>query len=80
MDISFEHEALGVHQDMALTSFDLLTPVVTSVFPAYRGALYLPWLSTTPALGWGSLFKRTRNRSRMARLILSQVPSLCAIV
>jgi hypothetical protein len=38
--------------------------------------LLTDWLSTTPALGSGSRFKRTRRRSRRARLILSQVPSM----
>ena len=46
------------------------------VFPAYRRALYRLGIDHARALGWGSLPKRTRNRSRMARLILSQVPSI----
>jgi hypothetical protein len=33
-----------------------------------------------PALGCGFLFKRTRKRSLIARLILSQVPSIRQIL
>jgi hypothetical protein len=80
VDLRLEYEALGVYQQMTLSSFDLLASIVTPLFPAYRGALDLPWESTMPALGCGSLPRRTRNRSRMARLIRSQVPSLSAIV
>ena|SRR5215217_789883 len=76
VDLGFEHETLGIHQEVALAPFDLLASVVTSIFSADRGALETDWLSTTPALGWGSLFKRTLRRWRIARLILSQVPSI----
>jgi hypothetical protein len=75
VDFCLEHEAFGVHQQVTLSALELLAPVVTPVLPAYRGALDLPWESTTPALGWGSLLRRILRRSRMARLICSQVPS-----
>src|SRR5215203_1305762 len=75
-DYCLEHLTLGIHQDVTLSAFDLLASVVAALFSAYCGALDLPWESTTPALGWGSLFRRTRRRWRMARLILSQVPSM----
>ncbi len=40
MNLGFEHEAFGVHQDMALTSFDLLASYSISVlFSAHRGSL-----------------------------------------
>ena len=51
MDLRLEYEALGVYQQMTLSSFDLLASIVTPLFPAYRGALDLPWESTMPALG-----------------------------
>ena len=51
VDLRLEHEAFGVYQDVALTSLDLLTSVVTTLFSAYCGTLELPWESTTPALG-----------------------------
>src|SRR5215212_4033831 len=35
----FEHESLGVHQDVAFTPLDLLSSVVTPLFAAHRGAL-----------------------------------------
>jgi hypothetical protein len=34
------------------------------------------WESTTPALGWGSRFMRTRRRLPKAACTLSQVPSM----
>src|SRR5919107_3485392 len=40
VELGFEDETLGVHQDMALTPFDLLTSVVTALLSAHRGALY----------------------------------------
>ena len=40
MDLRLEYETLGVYQDVALTSFDLLAPVVTPLLPAHRGGLY----------------------------------------
>jgi hypothetical protein len=51
VDLGFEQETLGVHQDMALSALYLLASIVTALFSAHRSALYLPWLSTTPALG-----------------------------
>ena len=51
MDLRLEYETLGVYQQMTLSSFDLLASIVTPLFPAYRGALDLPWESTMPALG-----------------------------
>ena len=40
MDLRLEYETLGVYQDVALTSFDLLAPVLTPVFPAHSSTLY----------------------------------------
>jgi hypothetical protein len=40
MNLRFEHEAFGVHQQMTLSSLDLLAPIVTPLFPAYPGALH----------------------------------------
>ena len=42
MDLGLEHEALRVHQDVALSSLDLLDSVVTSDFAAYGGGLDRP--------------------------------------
>ena len=39
VDLGLEHEALSVHEDMALTALDLLTSVVTALFASHRGAL-----------------------------------------
>jgi len=39
VDLGFEHETLGIHQEVALAPFDLLASVVTSIFSADRGAL-----------------------------------------
>jgi hypothetical protein len=39
MDLRFEDEALGVHQQVPLSSFDLLAAVETPVLSAHRGAL-----------------------------------------
>jgi hypothetical protein len=38
VEVGFEDETLGVHQDVALTPFDLLTSVITALFSAHRGA------------------------------------------
>jgi hypothetical protein len=56
-----------------LASFDLLATVVAALLSSYPPVLLSDWLSTTPALGSGSWFMRTRLRK--AACILSQVPS-----
>jgi hypothetical protein len=78
VDLGFEDETFGVCQQVTLTPLDLLASVITPIFSAYCTTLDLPWESTTPALGCGSLFKRTLRRSRIDRLIFSQVPYLSA--
>jgi hypothetical protein len=75
MNPSFEHQTLRVHQQMALSSFDLLGPIVTRSLPPTPVVL-IDWLSTIVALGLGFLFRRTLTRSRRAECILSQVPSM----
>jgi hypothetical protein len=37
--LGFEHQALGVHQEVALPSLDLLSSVVASPFSAHAGRL-----------------------------------------
>jgi hypothetical protein len=62
---------------MALTALDLLlAAVVTALLSTHARRVLTDRESTTPALGWGSLFERTRKRSRIALLILSRVPSM----
>jgi hypothetical protein len=39
VELGFEDETLRVHQDVALSSLDLLSSVVAALFSAYRGAL-----------------------------------------
>jgi|SRR5688500_5437017 hypothetical protein len=39
VELGFEYETLGVHQDVALTPFDLLASVLTALLSAHRGAL-----------------------------------------
>jgi hypothetical protein len=39
VDLGFEDETFGVHQDVALSSFDLLASVVTALFSAHRRSL-----------------------------------------
>jgi len=40
VDFGFEHETLGVHQQMPLTAFDLLASYsITAIFSAHRGTL-----------------------------------------
>jgi hypothetical protein len=51
VDLGFEDETFGLYQQVTLTPLDLLASVITPIFAAYCGTLYLPWLSTTPALG-----------------------------
>jgi hypothetical protein len=51
-----------------------------SIFAAHRNTLDRLGVNHARALGWGFHFRRTRNPSRMARLIRSQVPTLSAIV
>jgi hypothetical protein len=65
VETSFYHQSLGVHQQVALASFDLLGSVVTTLFAAHaRG--FTDWLSAIAALGLGFLLRRTRTRSRRA--------------
>ncbi len=41
MDLRLEYETLGVYQDVALTSFDLLASYsITSIFSAHSSTLY----------------------------------------
>ena len=35
MDLGFEHEAFGIHQQMALPTIDLLSTIVTTFFSPY---------------------------------------------
>ena len=51
MDLGFEQEPLGVYQQVELAALYLLAPVVTYIFPTYRGGLYRLEESTMPALG-----------------------------
>jgi hypothetical protein len=74
-DLRLEDEAFGVNQDVALTALDLLAAIVTSLFPAHRGALHRLAVHHARAELKGSRFKRTRRRSRRTRLTRSQVPS-----
>ena len=53
MNLDLDHQALGVHQQMALSAPDILTSVETSIFSAYPGGLDR-LASTMPALGSGS--------------------------
>jgi len=39
VDFRLEHETLGVHQDVALTAFYLITSVILALFSAHCGAL-----------------------------------------
>src|SRR3712207_6325809 len=39
VDPRCEHQTLGVHQQVALSSLDLLAPVVSSLFSTYLGGL-----------------------------------------
>jgi hypothetical protein len=38
MNLGLEDEAFGVHQNVALTSLDLLASVITSIFSTYSGS------------------------------------------
>jgi len=41
VDLGFEHETFGVHQDVALSAFDLLGSYsITALFSAHRGGLH----------------------------------------
>jgi hypothetical protein len=55
VDLCLEHETLCVHQDVALTPFDLLASVVTSIFCAYRGGLDRPRIHHASTRLWISL-------------------------
>jgi len=39
VDLGFEHQALGIHQQVTLTALYLLAPVVAALFSAHRGTL-----------------------------------------
>jgi len=39
VDLGLEHEALGVHQDVAFSALHLLATIVTALFSAHRGTL-----------------------------------------
>src|SRR5215204_2095311 len=77
-DLGFEDETFGVYQQVTLTPLDLLASIITPIFSAYCGTLDRLALHHASAGLKGSLFKRTLRRSRIERLICSQVPSRCA--
>ena len=76
MNLGFEYETFSIYQQMALPTIDLLLASVISAFLAAYPLVLIDWESTIPALGWGLRPSLTRKRSRMTRLILSQVPSM----
>src|SRR5918994_173990 len=53
--LGFDHQTLGVHQQMPLPAADILASVEAPLLAAYPGALGLLCASTIPALGSGSL-------------------------
>jgi hypothetical protein len=55
VDLGFDHQTLGVHQQMPLPAADVLASVEAPLLAAYPGALGLLCASTIPALGSGSL-------------------------
>ena len=73
--LGFDHQTLGVHQQMPLPAADLLAAVEAPLLAAYPGALGLLCASTIPALGSGSLPSFSLNSRRIVRFNLSQVPS-----
>ena len=62
VDAGLDHQAFRVHEDVALAAPHLLAPVEA--------------LSTMPALGSGSRPSFSLDIRRIARFILSQVPSI----
>jgi hypothetical protein len=78
VEFGFEHQTLGVHQQVALrVPRTFLLPSYPLCSPPTPVVLML-WESAMPALGSGSLPKRLRNSSRNAALSRSKVPTLCA--
>jgi hypothetical protein len=77
-DLCFEDETFGVYQQVRLTPLDLLASLISPIFAAYCGTLDRLAIHHAGAGLKGSLFKRTLRRSRIDRLIFSQVPSLSA--
>jgi hypothetical protein len=65
VDPPLEYEAFCVHQQIALSAFDLLGGVEPRSLPRTPVVL-TDWESTMPALGWGSLWRRTLTRWRRA--------------
>jgi hypothetical protein len=50
VNLGFEYEPFGIYQQMALSTINLLSAIVTALLSAYPGGL-IDWLSTIPALG-----------------------------
>src|SRR5207248_5087785 len=67
-------QAVGIHQDMALATFDLLASVVAAPPPFWL--VFTDWLSIIAALGVGSRPCLIRTCSRNAVCMRSQVPSV----
>jgi len=40
MNLGFEDEAFGVHEEVTLTALDLLASVLTPIFSTYSGSFY----------------------------------------
>jgi hypothetical protein len=51
MYLGFEHQALLIREQMALSALHLLAAVVSTLLSSYTGVLLTDWLSTMPALG-----------------------------
>jgi hypothetical protein len=76
VDLGYEHQALGVHEQMSLSSFDLLGSYsIAALFAAHARGLERLAIHDGRAGLWGFLLRRTRTRRRRAACILSHVPS-----
>jgi hypothetical protein len=73
-DKRFEDQAFGIHNQMALATFDLFTPIVASYAPF--SVVLTDWLSMLPALGVASRPSFCRSCSRSASFSRAHVPSL----
>ena len=75
LNLRFEHQALRIHEQMTLSSLNLLAAIVPAL-SSYAGSLHR--LAIHYARARGSMFRpiRARKRSRSAACSFSQVPSM----
>jgi AhpD family alkylhydroperoxidase len=76
MDLGFENQAFGVHEQMTLPAAHLLASVVTALFSAYTGCLGGLGVHDACAAGLGVSPRELSQALAQRRINRSKVPSI----